>query len=153
VYSVRGRSAATAATANHAIAQLWNPHGTHRIQVVQIAIFCVTDPATLSWRVRRSTARGTAGSTVTPDIDNHFEQAIAPASGALLDLAAFGTQPTLDASELGPGVAVGTDPGAGICYAVPCNFIIPPGTGIALVKVDAVAFPASEVFFAWLEDW
>lgn len=153
MYFIRGRSAATAATANHVIAQLWNPHASQRIRCYQFAVFKTTvGVATDAFRLRRSTARGTAGSTVTPDIDNHSERAIAPVSGALLDLAAFSVQPTLDASELGPEFLPGNIEGAGLRYDIPGGLAIPPGTGLAISQVTGAAFPVSAIDFIWDED-
>src|ERR1043165_9659699 len=95
-YSVRGRTAATAGTADHAICAFWNPHSTQRIKVIGFRCFkTAAGAAGDAFRFARTSTRGTAGSTVTPDIDNHSEQAVAPVSGVLLDLAAFTGQPTL----------------------------------------------------------
>lgn len=156
MYTVRGRTAATAATANHTIATLWNPHASQRIKVVSFAVFKQGGAGTAgdSFRLQRATARGTAGSTVTPDIDNHSERAVAPVSGALLDLASYGaTQPTLDASELGIGWTAPAVQGAGLVYPIPGGIIVPFGTGLSIVQVAASAWPVSEIVFAWLEDW
>lgn len=153
MYTVRGRSAATAATADHAIAQLWNPHSTQRIRVNQFGIFkAAAGAAADSFRLKRSTARGTAGSTVTPDIDNHSERAAAPPSGALLDLAAFSVQPTLDASELWIDCQPGNLAGAGMMFDIPGGIVIPPGTGLVVAIVTGAAYPASGISFAWDED-
>jgi len=154
MYTVRGRTVATAATADHAIAQLWNPHSTQRIKVIHFTLFkTAAGAAADAFRLKRSTARGTAGSTVTPDIDNHSERAVAPVSGVLLDLAAFSVQPTLDASELGPEFVAAAFAAAGVVYAIPGGIVIPPGTGLVLAQVPATAWPISGVSFSWLEDW
>ena len=39
VYSARALTAATAATADHAIIQLWNPDSLKRIMVVEMGLF------------------------------------------------------------------------------------------------------------------
>ena len=155
MYTVRGRSAATVATADHVIAQVWNPHASARIKVVSFAIFKQggAGAAGDSLRLRRSTARGTAGSTVTPDIDTHSERAIAPPSGFLLDLAAFSVQPTLDTSDFGIGWTAPAVVGAGIVYPIPSGIVVPFGTGLVLVQVAATVWPISEITFAVLEDW
>lgn len=154
MYSVRGRSAATAATAGHAVFQVWNPHTTQTIKLVQLAIFKTgAGTAADSIRFQRSTARGVAGSTVTPDIDNHSIRGIAPPSGFLLDLAAFTTQPTLDASELVLGWTAAALAASGIIYPIPGGVEIPPGTGIVCTQVAATAWPASEITVVVLEDW
>lgn len=155
MYTVRGRNAATAATADHAVWQLWNPHATQRIKLIQWAIFAQSAAPAAGWsgRLKRTTAIGTAGSTVTPDIDNHSERAIAPPSGALLHLAAFTVQPTLDASELGLGFTFAAVQASGIVAPIPGGLIIPPGTGIAFVQIPATASVVFEVSVSWLEDW
>lgn len=157
MYTVRGRSAATAATADHAICTLWNPHATQRVKVLQWSLFKQggAGAAGDSIRLRRISARGTPGSTVTPGISNHSELAAAPVSGLLLDLAAFTTQPTLLASsvDMGIGWDAAAVQGAGLVYPIPGGLIIPPGAGIAIIQVAGTAWPASEVAFVWLEDW
>ena len=153
MYTVRGRSAATAATADHAIAQLWNAHSTQRIRCVQFSVQPITDPgANAGMRLKRSTARGTAGSTVTPNIDNHSESAVAPVSGALLDLAAFSVQPTLASAELGPDFHAASSQGSVFIYDIPGGIAIPPGTGLVLSQAGAFVFAASTIHFVWFED-
>src|SRR5262245_52398878 len=96
IYRVGGRTAATAATANHVAAQLWNASSTVPLWVRELHISSTTAGAS-NIGVNRSNARGaTPTATVTPDIDNDVEKALAPPSTAVLELATFGTQPTLD---------------------------------------------------------
>jgi len=156
MYSVRGRSAATAATADHAICALWNPSTTQRIKVIAFSVFKQggAGAAGDSFRGRRITARGTPGSTVTPGIAQHSTRGVAPPSGVLLDLAAYSVQPTLDGTvDLAIGWVAPAVQGAGIVYPIPGGIEIPPGTGLALIQVAATAWPASEITFSWLEDW
>ena len=154
MYTVRGRTTATDANANDAIAQLWNPHSTQRIKVVSFAIFkTAAGTAGDALRLKRSTVRGTAGSTVTPDIDNHSERAVAPVSGALLDLANFTGEPTLDASELGIEWVAAAFAAAGAIQPIPGGIVIPPGTGLVLAQIAATIWPISGISFFWLEDW
>ncbi len=151
MYTVRGRSGVTVGTVNHAIAQFWNPHATQRIKVVQFGVFKTSAGGSAdSFRLKRSTARGTAGSTVTPDIDNHSERAVAPVSGALLDLAAFSVQPTLAAAELGPDCLPGNFPGACLLYDI--GIVIPPGTGLVIAQIASAVYPVSGISFIWTED-
>jgi hypothetical protein len=134
--------------------QLWNPHSTQRIKLLSWGLFKeAAGTAADGARWRRSTARGTPGSTVTPDVDNHSERAIAPPSGALFDLSAFSVQPTLDASELGQGWIAAAFAAAGGIFTWPGGVVIPPGTGLALVQTKATIWPISEVSVYWLEDW
>ena len=147
-YRVRGRTVATAATAGHAIAALWNPHTTKRIVVLEIGLFkTAVGTAADAIEVRRTTARGTPGSTVTPLIQQADERDIAPGSGALLDLAAFTVQPTLETVGLFGWVAAAVA-GSGVVYPTG-GIVIPPAAGIAIVQVAATAWPASEVHFRW----
>lgn len=154
MYSVRGRTAATSATADHAVAQLWNPHSTQRIKVIQVSLVAAAAPSAGSTiKLRRTTARGTAGSTVTPGIVHHSLRAIAPPSGALLDLAAFSVQPTFETGDLGLGWVLAAVAASGIVYPIPNGIEIPPGAGLAITTGAAIAVPASDVIFMWLEDW
>jgi hypothetical protein len=142
---VGGRSAATAATAGHAAVQLWNASATRRIEVEEIHI-ALTTAGVANLALRRSTVRGTAGSTVTPDLDNSYQRDSAPPSGMLLDLAAFTVQPTLDASDIRrwnlPGAI-----GAGLIWVFSVPIIVPPGTGLVICTPTAVIFPASDFTF------
>ena len=157
MYSVRGRTVATAATADHAIASLWNPHASQRIKIVSFALFKNGGAGTAgdSFRLRRITARGTAGSTQTPNISNHSTRGVGPVSGALLDLAAFSVQPTLEASSVDMGIGY-TPPalqGAGIVLPIPGGIELGPGAGVAIIQVAATIWPTSDITFSWLEDW
>lgn len=148
-FRTAGRSAATAATLGHVAAALWNPHATARPKVWEIHI-AITTAAVANIDIRRTTVRGTPGSSVTADIDNSDSRDIAPTSGLVLDLAAFTAQPTVDASSLWrwnlPAVV-----GSGVILPVPHGITIPPGTGLAIVTPVGVAFPPSDIAFVWEE--
>ena len=145
-YSVGGRMAAiTAATAGHVAAQIWNPAAARRIRVREIHC-AITVAGVCNVAVRRSTARGTPGATVTPDLDNADERDTAPQSGALLDLAAFTVQPTLDTSDLWRWI-IPSAVGAGVMY--PCDFTVPPGTGLVVATPVATAFQISDFTFVF----
>jgi len=157
MYSVRGRTVATAATADHAIWGFWNPHSTQRIKLIQFSMFPqgAAPAAGFSARLRRTSARGTAGSTVTPNSSNHSTLGITPGSGALLDLAAYSAQPTLLASsvDFGFGNTFPAVQGGGFVLPVPGGIEIPPGAGVAFIQVAATASTTFEVTVWWLEDW
>ena len=155
MYTVRGRSAATAATADHALASMWNGHSTQRIKIVSFAVFKQggAGAAGDSIRFRRITGRGTAGSTVSPGIQNHSTRVVAPVSGVVLDLAAYSVQPTLDSLDLGFGWTAPAVQGSGIVYPIPGGIEIGPGAGLTIIQVAATAWPASEITFSWAEDW
>lgn len=150
-YRVSGLTGATAATDAHALAGLWNPHSTQRIRVVEISCVEVTAPGAASGiEIRRNTARGTPASTVTPLIQNHDGRALAPPSGALLDIGAYSVQPTLETIALWTWI-FGAVIGSGFIYPIPLGLVIPPSSGIVLVNRAAIAVPASEVTFVWQE--
>lgn len=145
-YYVRGFTVATAATADHAIFGVWNPSSTRRIRLLEWAIFKAgAGTANDSGRWVRTTARGTAGSTVTPDADNAADGASVPPSGFLLDLSAYSVQPTKATPDMigwvAPAVA-----GAGIDLPVPRGIWIPAGTGLVYYQRAATIWPTSEVW-------
>lgn len=117
--------------------------------VVEFAIFKAgAGAASDSVKIERITARGTAGSTVTPDADNSgMADATSPA-GALLDLAAYSVQPTRAAPALYGWVAPAVA-GAGIIIPFPRGIWVPPGTGLALTQRAATVWPTSEVTFVF----
>ncbi len=155
MYTVRGRTAATAATADHAIAGFWNPHATQRCKVVSFAVFKQAGAGTAgdAFRLRRISARGTPATTVTPGRETHSTYGVAPVSGVLLDLAAYTVQPTLIAGDFGFGWAAPAVQGAGIVLPIPGGIEIPPGAGLVLIQVAATIWPISDITFSWLEDW
>lgn len=144
-FVVGGRSAATAATIRHAAAQLWNPSTSKRVRVWGVTI-ALTTAGLANIGIARSTARGTPGSTVTPDIDNEAERAAAPPSGMLLDLAAFTVQPTVDASDL-ERFNLPAAIGAAVFLPFRKPKEVPAGGGLVVITPVAVIFPASDVFF------
>lgn len=148
-YAVGGRSAATAATADTVAASLWNPHASVRLRVFEIWI-CKTVATIDNHGIRRTTTRGTAGSTVTPVIANNFQRSVAPVSGALLDLALFSAQPTLDGVNIGrwnlPAAI-----GAGVIWTFPEPVEVGPGAGLAIVTPPAVILQPSDITYVWEE--
>jgi hypothetical protein len=153
-WSIGGRSAATAATANHVGAQLWNASTTRPVWVTGIAlaqtVATVSNPS-----LRRSSARGaTPATTVTPTIASHWERVIIPPSVAVLELALFTTQPTLD----GPALFKWNNPAA-----IASGFIVPfetrdlqgieilPGAGLCITTEVAVILQPFDVTFFMYE--
>ncbi|HYT45042.1 MAG TPA: hypothetical protein VEP90_22130, partial [Methylomirabilota bacterium] len=104
-------------------------------------------------RLRRITARGTAGSTVTPGISNDSKRGAAPVSGYLLDLAAFTVQPTLDTVDMGIGFTFSAVQGSGLVYPIPGGIEIGPGAGLACIQVPATASVTFDISTVSLEDW
>ena len=158
MYSARGRNAATAATADHCVWSLWNPHSTQRIKLIAFSMFAQSAAPAAGWScsLRRIPARGTAGSTGTPNSSNHSIRGVAPPSGALLDLASFGgSQPTLEASsvDFGIGFTFANAQASGLVYPIPGGLEIGPGAGIACIQVPATASAQFEITVSWMEDW
>ena len=140
-----GLTVATAATIDHAIASVWNPHATKRIWLHELSIFAAAAPGAGSgFELRRITTKGTPTATITPDADNSHEDATAPVSGWVLDLGPFTAgQPTLQTPPFF-GFVFAAVAASGII--LPLRRIgIPPGTGIALVNRAAIIVPACEV--------
>lgn len=148
IISVAGRTTATLATANAVSSQLWNPHATSRSKLTEIHV-CITTAGATNIALRRTSARGTATTSITPTIANSSQSDIVAAAG-ILDVA-FGVQPTLAA---GPALWQFNLPaavGAAVIKGFPADLVIPPGTGIAITTPTAVIFPASDVTFVWNE--
>jgi hypothetical protein len=149
MYRMSGRTAATTATAGNALFGLWNPHASVRPRIVEIGICTNAAPAAgASLWLSRTTARGTATSTVTPDIDNDIQRAQTPTSGLLLDVT-YSVQPTFDASPLWQWTFAAV---AASGIVIPLAFSIPPGAGVAFRNVPATIFPISDVNVAWNEE-
>jgi len=141
-WSIGGRGLATAATANHVLAQLWNPSSTVPIFVTGVSL-AQTGAVVSNSNLTRSSARGaTPTSTKTPTIASDWERKIIPPSVSVLELATFATQPTLDgeplfkwneAATIGAGFIVPFEtkdipgikilPGAGLCISTPVAVI------------------------------
>jgi hypothetical protein len=144
---VRGFTAATAATADHCIFEIWNPAAARAIIVWELGIFKAgAGAANDSIYLRRSSARGTAGSTVTPALGNSSDNRAAPATAFVVDLAAFTVQPTLVALPAMWGWVAPAVAGAGITYPIPRGIQVPGGTGLCVCQRAATAWPTSEVY-------
>lgn len=155
MYSSTIRTQTTAATANHAIWAVWNPHSTQRVKLLAFDMMQQQAMgAGTAMRLRRTTARGTPGGTGTPGIGNHSLRGIAPASGLLLDRAPFSVQPTLETGDIAPGFVFTVTQGNGLLYyEFPGGVEIGPGAGLAWVQVAATALSNFQVSVYWLEDW
>lgn len=148
-FKVSGTTAATAVTDQHAVCAIWNPHATARIHIREISLVAFAAPgAGAGVLLRRITARGTPGTTVTPGIEHSTDRDAAPGSGFLLDLAAYTVQPTLVANSDLWGWVLAAVAGSGFIY-VPAGdeITIPPLTGLALVNRAGIITPTSEVSF------
>lgn len=151
-YSVRAVTAATSATADHCLAQLWNPDSLKRIKVLEIGLFKTgAGTAGDSVYICRTTAEGTVGSTATPDADNAWWNDDTPSSAARLGLASFSVQPTKAGAPHMWGWVAAAVAASGIIWPTPRGIWIAPGTGLAICQRVATAWPISEVYFVWEE--
>lgn len=133
-YSVHGLTGAVSAAGSPlTVCQLWNPSSTRRIRLLGVSVFWRDfDIAGVSFYLQRTTARGTPGSTVTPDGDNSSGDTSPPPSGALLDLCTFTVNPTLATPELMALGTMHTASGGGFDQPITRGIIVPAGTGIAV---------------------
>lgn len=143
-YAVNGKTAATAATIDHAIAEVWNPSTSKRIKLMQLWVAKQAAGAADEPVLRRSTAKGTAGSTVTPGSVQEYEQIAAPPSAFTLELAAFSVQPTLAAGPM-HGFVLPASIGSGIIWVFDEPVEIKAGEGVVLTTGIALAFPVSRI--------
>lgn len=143
---IGGRPAAgTAATARVAAANLWNPAAAARIFVYEVWI-CNQGGTVANISIARTTARGTASTTVTPTADNAIERDVAPPSGFVLDLA-WSVAPTIAAGDL-VRWNLAAAAGNGVVLVFPDPISLPPGTGLAVITPTAVIFPVSDFTYA-----
>ena len=149
-YACGGRTAATAATQDNVGAALWNPSTTKAIYVRRVEWYKTVGTADLPSLVR-TTTRGTASATVTPDADNDFGGTVVPVSGALRDIT-YSAQPTVASpymirnglpATVGSGVVWDVDRDGGIRVA--------PGTGLAVATPTATVLQPADVTFYWKE--
>jgi len=144
----RAINAVTAATINHAVAQLWNPSTDAPIEVMEAKVSINTATAVVPG-LRRSSARGTAGASTTTGAENVTQSPrSAPPSGAILDVAAFSVQPTLIGSNWLDGWQLAAAVGSGFVWTWRgAPVIVPPGEGLVIVTQTAIAFPLCNVGF------
>jgi hypothetical protein len=145
---IGGKTAATAATIDHAVFGIWNPHATKGVFVKTVELFIAAATA-CELALRRGSARGTAGSSVTAAREHDEMYGAAPQSGLILDLAAYTVQPTLlgtTAANKLSSTNFGAVAGAGVMWEFrEPGVFVPAGAGLFGVTVTAVAFPVSDV--------
>jgi hypothetical protein len=155
IYYVSGISGAVGATADHAMGSLWNPSSTKRLKVLEVCSFYQVGTAiTAPYRVyiARISARGTATTTVTPTSANDANGVLAPGSGALLDVTYTTTWPTIIAEPyLLVPMIYQSGHGQGFCYPLPLGIIVLPGTGLAVVQLNADSSSGHTTSFVWEE--
>jgi len=157
VYSAAGRTTATAATANHAVFQFWNPDAAQRVLLLETGFYWAGAPPAGSpgFYMVRTTTIGTAAAVVTPDADNAWDRQDVPPSGATIRLGAFSVQPTLATPQLfgHTSAAVAGQNGTGYVWVFGhAPLTVPPGTGVAVVQRISNATPISEVYVVFEEN-
>lgn len=151
-YSVGGRmNAATTAATDDVAFQLWNPSTAKAIYAQEVHFFKSAATAD-GQKLIRSSARGaTPGATLTPDIDNDYNRAVAPVSAAVLETSNFATEPTL----AGPAIAQTNLPaaiGAGFIWVFGGDGIaVPQSTGLCVASPTAVIIQIADGTFVWDE--
>ena len=151
-YYAGGRmNAATAATADHVACQLWNPASTKSIYVVEIMWTKTAAVADIHGLVRSSARGATPGATITPDADNASDRRAAPPSAAVLETAAFGTQPTLATPYLARTNLPAAIGAAWVLAFHDLPIEVPAGTGLCVATPSATAMQISDFFWAWDE--
>lgn len=149
-YSVAGRTAATAAAADQSVAGVWNPSTTRRARVYEIGWYKTDITGSGQLRIQRTTARGTATVTATPDADNAWDANDTPPSALVLDTT-YSAQPTLAALPALTGNRPSTsEEGVGFVWIFSRGIEILNG-GLAIVTGTATAMPASDVYVVWEE--
>jgi hypothetical protein len=151
MYSTGGRDAGSVATGDPQ-SHLWNPHSTKRLWVRAFSLVC-TGTGVENVGFCRTTARGTAITTVTPDIDNAWERDEPPSSGVVLDLN-WSVIPTIDTSRFwrlswGTSTAAGTSTIEEV-FNYP-GIEVSPGSGLQLVS-ESGGISASDQTFTWFEE-
>lgn len=145
-------TAATAATIDSGIGILWNASTTRRIGLKRIQALKTVSTGTPAQAVklRRVSARGTPGATVTPTIVSDYDRALAPASAAVLDLALYSVLPTLEASDL-DAVWAHAAIGAGFSWTFDTPLWINPGAGVGITNGANSIYGIARITAEWVE--
>ena len=143
-------NAATTAATDDVAAHLWNASTTKTIYVREI--WYAKTAATVDGikLVRTTTIGTTPGATITPDIDNDTQRAVAPVSAAVLYTANFATEPTVQ----GPALAQTNLPaaiGAGFIWVFNTPIAVPQTTGLGLASPTAVIIQIADITYVWDE--
>lgn len=149
-YYISGRTGSTAATTNHAMCALWNPHASRIARVCEIYIVSTAAVADRLALIPIST-RGTSTGNATPaSFNDGGTNRQAPGTGAILDLS-YSAQPTVEGSTY---LRMSNRPGTiGLENAWFFNepYIISPGKGVAIVTPANLILNASDVTFVFEE--
>lgn len=150
-YKASGVTVASGASADNAICGLWNPSSSKAIFCEKLAIFKTVAGGADIPKVRRSSARGTSASSVTPGIGADVNHALAPESGAILDLD-YSAEPTLVAGDI-DSIVTPAATGSGVIWVFTFEdgITIKAGNGLNIVVGSALAYPISRFTAYWKE--
>lgn len=143
-YASTGKTSALTATVDHCVAEVWNPSSTKRIKVLQLHVVATAATAG-ELGIKRTSAKGTAASTITPVANNEYESIAAPVSAHTLELGAFSVQPTLKTQPYMHSWETAAAIGSGVMWVFDQEVEIPAGEGLAICCPTAVAYPAARV--------
>lgn len=149
IYYIDGLGGPIASAGTHeCMGAIWNPSGggNRQIRVVSMSLF-MRDwdvPPNVLYMAKIS-ARGTPGSTITPDADNAEDGATPPVQAWVLDLAEYTVQPTQTAVRTHSGMTfppagATADTGSGFTLPLPRGFVLKPGSGLGIFEVLASTF-------------
>lgn len=151
-FTVAGRTTSTGGNTNDdCYGMLWNPSTSRSLWVTEIIWQAAATGATQGAKIRSATGRGTAGSTVTPDLDNDWEREITPATGAVLDLGDYSVEPSgLSTPEMMRG---GWSTGQGMSwqFLLPIGIRVIPLSGLGLFSNFAGQFATPDLTFRFHE--
>lgn len=148
LFRISGTTVVTAATDQHVICAIWNPHATKRCVVREFSCVAFAAPgAGAGFLVRRSTTRGTEGSSVTVAAVHSLESpGTVSLTGFILGLAAYTAQPTITTGDL-DGWVFAAVTASGIIKPYPEGIEVGAGSGLVIVNRAAIVFPTAEVSF------
>lgn len=140
------RTVASGAVARNAAANLWNPHASSRIFLYEWWLFSAAATAS-NPALARTTARGTASTTLAMAAGNSIENDTASPSGTVVD-SAWSVAPTVAAANNGQANIAATI-GNGVVIALSDPLTIPAVAGAAIITTQAVTIPASDLTFVF----
>jgi hypothetical protein len=152
-YTVSGIcGAATAATVDLAICNLWNPSTTLPIYVNQVHYVKFTATGINVPRLSHTTTIGTPATTVTPTITNEHDTSLAPPSTVALGLGLYSVEPTKVSALREHSWIVPAAVGSGVMWVFEKPLMVKAGTGLCICSGTAVASDVGAVVaFTWME--
>jgi hypothetical protein len=160
VYHVRDTIPVAQVPSGEPVAQLWNPHATRAINVIEAGYGVFGDVSAAAgtigrWVLQRSTARGASAASVTPAAAESDDNRATCPSGSQLDTAAWSVVPTLASPPLvAPLTHTYLNLDATQPYfslPLPRGIVVPHGTGLCLVMFNSGGdtFTLHDVWFTF----